>query len=458
MQMLRNVRTHTLPSAEVDLAKTGARVSRSALEGVTPDNFTAELGRSLMEVQHLFDGFFKDRRPGDIPLLLSLPANDRRRRGDPLEIRNSRGRAGSSLHQLARLRGLSPARRDRHPRGRRGESCRRFSSASRGPPIRRSPSGTSSGSSRPRARCDRRSSFSEAAAISFAFSSPSHLSRRSSRETLANRIELLDLLAEGAPPGEPPNGSAAARPRIRRAETTCPASRALVRGIAAFHSQSKSDSGERPGGRWVRCFAGRLRACARRALRARRRGSPGLALFAAGSVATRSARFGSDLDLVAVTTGRAVGLSRGRDRSPHPRGCARGPPRRGRHAAPRGGRGLAPRPDARLLRGLSPDARFALGDPRVLEVPLRLRQRRNGGRIRAMLRRTLPIVFAREGWKRRLLDSRAKLAALSKSPWDVKHAPGGLYDIDFILSAARLHRRHRGESIRRSPRGARAAA
>jgi glutamate-ammonia-ligase adenylyltransferase len=77
MQMLRNVRTHTLPSAEADLAKTGDRVSRSALEGVTQDNFTAELGRSLMEVRDLFDGFFKDRRPGDIPLLLSLPANDR---------------------------------------------------------------------------------------------------------------------------------------------------------------------------------------------------------------------------------------------------------------------------------------------------------------------------------------------------------------------------------------------
>jgi glutamate-ammonia-ligase adenylyltransferase len=77
MQMLRNVRTHTLPSAEADLAKTGERVSRSALPGLSPESFTAELGRALTEVQHLFDGFFKDRRPGDIPLLLSLPANDR---------------------------------------------------------------------------------------------------------------------------------------------------------------------------------------------------------------------------------------------------------------------------------------------------------------------------------------------------------------------------------------------
>ncbi|HEY5133116.1 MAG TPA: hypothetical protein VII85_05465, partial [Candidatus Krumholzibacteriaceae bacterium] len=52
MQMLRNVRTHMLPSAKADLAKTGERVCRSALEGVTPENFTAELGRALLEVQH----------------------------------------------------------------------------------------------------------------------------------------------------------------------------------------------------------------------------------------------------------------------------------------------------------------------------------------------------------------------------------------------------------------------
>ena len=77
MQMLRNVRTHTLPSAEADLAKTAERVCRSALRGVTPENFTAELGRSLAEVQHLFDGCFRNRVPGEIPLLLSLPSSDR---------------------------------------------------------------------------------------------------------------------------------------------------------------------------------------------------------------------------------------------------------------------------------------------------------------------------------------------------------------------------------------------
>ena len=55
-----------------------------------------------------------------------------------------------------------------------------------------------------------------------------------------------------------------------------------------------------------------------------------------------------------------------------------------------------------------------------------------------MLARTLPVVFGREGWKARLVESRAKLEALSKGPWDVKHAAGGLYDIDFLLCAARL--------------------
>ncbi len=77
VQMLENLRSHTLPTQEVDLMKMGARVARSALHGITAENFRAELSRALLEVQHLFDGFFKGRDPGDIPLLLSLPANDR---------------------------------------------------------------------------------------------------------------------------------------------------------------------------------------------------------------------------------------------------------------------------------------------------------------------------------------------------------------------------------------------
>jgi glutamate-ammonia-ligase adenylyltransferase len=55
-----------------------------------------------------------------------------------------------------------------------------------------------------------------------------------------------------------------------------------------------------------------------------------------------------------------------------------------------------------------------------------------------MLRGALPAMLASSGWRDRMTEARRKLEALSTGPWDVKHAPGGRYDIDFLLAAARL--------------------
>ena len=427
MQMLRNVRTHTIPSVETDLAKTGARVSMSALEGVTPDNFTAELGRSLGEVQHLFDGFFKDRRPGDIPLLLSLPPTDRAVE----EILSKYGiHEGEQAHRFIsslvfgdfpRLEGIGtlavaatslPAILDRISRTPDPAlTLKNFARIVKASGAVRSTLELLGGGG------DFLRLVLTVASLSTILS-----------EMLANRIELLDLLAEGMAPGEPPD------PTTKDAVARL--SRWREESLLHIHSQNPTpEKGPEVLGP---LFAGVSERSLRVLFERRCRSPQGLALFAAGSVATRSARFGSDLDLLAVTADeRSASL------------------------------------EAAVVRGILDDARAVRlgaadmrlrgegeGSPLVQTIDyyesylqsraslweiLALSKCRflcgnteTGDAFDRMLRRTLPAVFAREGWKGRLLDARAKLEDLSRNPWDVKHAPGGLYDIDFMLSAARF--------------------
>jgi glutamate-ammonia-ligase adenylyltransferase len=427
MQMLRNVRTHTLPSGEDDLAKTAERVSRSALRGVTPENFTAELGRSLAEVQHLFDGCFRNRVPGEIPLLLSLPASDRAVEG----ILSKYGiREGEEAHRFlsALVFGDFPCL----------ESIETLAAAARTLPcildrvaLTSDPSLTLKNLVRivkatgaVRSTLELLGGGGDLVRLLLAVAS---LSTKLS-ETLAHRIELLDFLAEGVPPGELPDPKAkdALRQLARRHEES----------LLFVHSQNPiPENGPEILGP---LFAG----VSERALGAlfdRNGGGAGkLALLAAGSLATRGARFGSDLDLIAVTTGEpSVAL------------------------------------EAAIVRGVLDDARAI----RLGAIDMRLRGEGEGAPLvqtldycesylqaraspweilayskcrflcgsgetgrsfEEMLARTLSAVFGRDDWKARLVESRAKLEALSKGPWDVKHAAGGLYDIDLLLSAGRL--------------------
>ncbi|MCX5753517.1 MAG: hypothetical protein NTW97_07695, partial [Candidatus Krumholzibacteria bacterium] len=427
MQMLRNVRTHTLPSAEADLAKTAERVCRSALRGVTPENFTAELGRSLAEVEHLFDGCFKNRVPGEIPLLLSLPASDRAVE----EILSKYGfNEGEEAHRFlsALVFGDFP----------RLEGLETLAAAAKSLPgiLERvsttpDPSLTLKNFVRivkatgaVRSTLELLQGGGDLLRLLLAVAS---LSTKLS-ETLANRIELLDLLAEGAPPGAPPD------PKAKDALARL--ARGYEEELLSIHSRNPipengpkilgplfTEASERALGALFEKNGG---------------GTGGLALFAAGSLATRGARFGSDLDLIAVTTDeRAAALEA--DVVRRVIDDARAIRLGVIDMRLRGEGGGAP-----LVQTLDYCESYLQTRASLWEILAHSKCRficgdaGTGRAFEAILARTLPVVFGREGWKARLIESRAKLEALSKGPWDVKHAAGGLYDVDFLLSAARL--------------------
>ncbi|MDD4857345.1 MAG: hypothetical protein PHD74_04470 [Candidatus Krumholzibacteria bacterium] len=443
MQLLQNVRTHMLPSTEPDLAKTAGRVACSALEDITPDNFATELGRSLTEVQNLFDHFFKDRHPGEIPFLLSLPANDR----SVEEMLARYGlREGEQAHRC-----LSSLVFGDFPRL---EGIGTLAAAAKSLPvilenISRTPDPPltlrnfvriAKASGAVRSTLELLGGGGDLLRLLLTVAS---LSTKLS-ETLANRIELLDFLAEGTSPDLPPAAPAEMRTMAGAAGAAEPGERRFLRRLERWYEEallfihSQSPIPENGPG-----TLGPLLAAVSEGVLAALfdgRGAEGrrVALMAAGSLATRSTRFGSDLDLIAVTTDE-------------------------RSAAI----------DADIIRGILEDARAI----RLGPVDMRLRgegesaplvqtieyyegylqtraslwemlalvkcrficgSAETGYAFERMLRCTLPAVFSREGWKRRLLESRARLEALSKSAWDVKHAQGGLYDVDFLLSAARL--------------------
>jgi glutamate-ammonia-ligase adenylyltransferase len=428
MQMLRNVRTHTLPSSDADLAKMAERVSRSALGFVTPENFTAELGRSLTEVQHLFDGYFKNRAPGEIPLLLSLPANDRAVE----EMLSKYGfDEGEEAHRFlsALVFGDFP----------RLEGIETLAAAAKSLPgiLERvaatpAPSLTLKNLVRiVKATGAVRSTLGllegggDFLRLLLAVAS---LSTKLS-ETLAGRIEILDLLAEGAPPGDLPDPKA--KDAIDRL------ARWREESLLFVHVRNPiPENGPETLGPPLAEISERALA----ALFERNGGGSagGLALLAAGSLATRAARFGSDLDLIAVSADEraaARDVEIIRRMLDDARAARLGPA----DMRLRGEGEGAPLVQTLDYYESYVETRASLWELLAYSKCRFLRGSGETGRaFEEMLSRTLPVVFGRDGWKARLLEARAKLETLSKGAWDVKHAPGGLYDIDFLISAARL--------------------
>ena len=427
MQIMRNVRTHTLPAAKADLAKTGERVSRSALEGVTPENFTAELGRSLLEVQHIFNGYFKNRSPGEIPLLLSLPANDRAVE----EILSKYGlHEGEQAHRF-----LSSLVFGDFPKL---EGIDTLAAAAKSLPlilerISRTPAPELTlrnfvrivkASGAVRSTLELLGSGGDLLRLFLAVAS---LSSRLS-EILANRIELLDFLAEGAPPEEPPDPKAPdALPRLARWHEEA---------LLLVHSRNPIPLAV------PETLGALLAEVSERALAAlfdRNVGDErGVALLAAGSLATRSAHFGSDLDIIAVTADERSASRK--DEIIHAILDDARAIRLGALDLRLRGEGA----NAPLVQTLDYYEGYFQTRASLWEIIAYSKCRfirgdaETGRAFEEMLARTLPVLFSREGWKGRLRETRAKLESLSKGPWDVKHAPGGLYDIDFLLSAARL--------------------
>lgn len=432
LQMAQNVQTHTLPADETALAALGARVARSALRNVAAEDVRAELSRSVTEVQHIFAGCFRDRRPGDVPLLLSLPADD-----------------GAVEEILARY-GIGEGEQSHRFLGSLvfGDFPRLEGPGTLAAAVKHLPGILEEVSRTPEPSLTLRNLVRIAKASGAAKSTIELLGgggdflrlllavaslSTTLSDLLARRIELLDLIAEGAPPsGAPPLPAARdGSPRFldalaRRHEET----------LLLIHSRHPipQHGPEVLGPLYADASESALKALfAKNASPAR-----GLALFAAGSLATRSARFGSDLDLLAI----------GRDEmaAPAETGMIRALIEDAREA------GLG-QVDMRL-RGEGESAplvqtlAFVEGYLQTRARPWELLayakcrfvcgDAETGAAFEAMLRRTLPALFLREGWKGRLLESRAALASLSRSAWDVKHAAGGLYDIDFILAAARF--------------------
>jgi glutamate-ammonia-ligase adenylyltransferase len=462
LQMLRNVRTHRLPADLGELEKTGARVARSSLRGITPENFRAELSRSVVEVQHIFNDFFKERTHDAAALLLSLPAEDEAVE----EILAAYGiREGERAHRF-----LSSLVFGDFPQL---EGPETLAAAVKSLPgilehVSRTPDPSlttknlvriAKASGAVKATLDLLGGGGDLLRLFLAVAA---LSTNLS-ETLARRIELLDVLAEGVPPGEPPRPAGAAgdvSPRSPRTEGDLSPRPGRSHGDSSARLERSRE--DLPGrlGRWyeesqlfIHCqnpipergpetIGPLLASAAEEALRAlfadAAKDARALALFAAGSLGTRGMRFGSDLDLVAVTMDEATAatetdmMRRLLDNARRARLGQVDMRLRGEGE----GSPLVQTLDyyesylesrAHLWEMLAFEkCRFLCGDPST------------GTAFEEMLRRTLPAVFTRTGWKERLLDARAKLESLSKSAWDVKHAAGGLYDIDFMLSTAHL--------------------
>jgi len=78
LQMMHQLKTHTLPRSESDLQLLAERVSRGPLGKFTMERFLDELTSHLNRIRIMSDSFFAGKEPRDTSLLLVLPAGDRR--------------------------------------------------------------------------------------------------------------------------------------------------------------------------------------------------------------------------------------------------------------------------------------------------------------------------------------------------------------------------------------------
>ncbi|RJR26224.1 MAG: hypothetical protein C4574_07545, partial [Candidatus Latescibacterota bacterium] len=422
LQMSRNVRTHTLPAGERELRLVAERVARSALPGVTAENFRAELGRAVVEVRHLFGEFFRGSAPGAVPLILSLPPGD-------AAVEELLGRFGVREGERAH-RALASLVFGDFPNL---EGADTFEAAAASLPkilVRVSETPDPSLAVRNLVRIVKAGGavkstlalLAEDSNFSRLILSVASLSTALA-DVLSTRMELLDRLAEGIPPGAAPRGPAGkidyhallARwydetllfahvanpiPECGPERAGPPLADAAARAVEALFS--------------YHCGAG----------------AP-LAILAAGSLAVRRSRFRSDLDLVAVTADEAA--------VPEAAAAVRAI-LEGARAAGVGPVDLRLRGEgegAPLVRTLASYETYFETRAGLWEILAYSKCRFICGDVRAgrafeeMLGGALPDLFARGDWKAELGRSRERLESLSKSPWDVKHAPGGLYDMDF---------------------------
>jgi len=78
LQMMHQLKTHTIPRSENDMRLLAERVSRGPLGRFTMEQFLESLTSHLNKIRIMSDSFFAGKEPRDTSLLLVLPAGDRR--------------------------------------------------------------------------------------------------------------------------------------------------------------------------------------------------------------------------------------------------------------------------------------------------------------------------------------------------------------------------------------------
>ncbi len=422
LQMVLNVQTHSLPTDEDELGRLGARVARSALGGVDREGFRSELGRALGRVRELYDEFFTGRAREEIPLILSLPAGAG-------EVRDVLGRYGIDDSERAH-RHLGSLVYGDFPDLEGPETLR---SAARSLPVILEGIGATPAPDITlknlvgivRATGAVRSTLDLLAGSEGFLRLLIEISSLSTRmaDVLSRRIELLDGVAAGIPPAEAPGEDPGG------ISNWYEESLLHIHCLHPFPRSGPEALGPLLAGAAERVIASLFEAGGG--------GDHPLALFALGSLAARESHFGSDLDLVAVggegfepaecaeALRRMIGLGRGI------RGVTLDLRLRGE------GDGSP------LVQGLEyygayfeqrasfwefvafGKRRFLCGDERI------------GADFERMIGRRIAERFTRPGLVRELRGARARLESLSEGAWDVKHAAGGLYDLDFMAATLR---------------------
>lgn len=422
LQMILNVQTHTIPTSDTDLVRLGARVAHSALEGIDGDSFRPELGRAIGRIRELYDQFFTGRPPEDIPLILSLPAGDR-------EVRQVLGRYGIEDAQSAH-RHLSSLVYGDFPDL---EGPETLQAAIRSLPVILDGIG---GTPAPdltlknlvtivKATGAARSTLDLLADSDGFFRLLVVVSSLSTGMTdvLSRRIELLDKTAAGIPPAEPAADG--------------PGSVSSWYEESLLHIHSQNPFPHAGPGTLGPLLAGAAETVIEHLFDMSGGGEVPVALFALGSLAARESHYGSDLDLVAV-----------------------------------GGKGFESAECADMIRRMIELARSTRG----ISLDLRLRGEGDGSPLvqgleayrayfehRAsfwefvafskhrficghpetgrsfdqLLRRRVKEGLSSAGLIDELRSARGRLESLSGGDWDVKHAAGGLYDLDFMASTVR---------------------
>jgi glutamate-ammonia-ligase adenylyltransferase len=422
LQLFLNVQTHTIPTSDADLARLGARVAHSALDGYDGESFRPELGRAIVRIRELYDQFFTGRPPEEIPLILSLPAGAR-------EVRQVLDRYGIEDAERAH-RHLSSLVYGDFPDL---EGPETLQSATRSLPVILDGIG---GTSAPeltlknlvtivKATGAVRSTLDLLADSEGLFRLLMVVSSLSTLMTdvLSRRIELLDKVAAGIPPAERPADG--------------------PEGVSNWYEESLlhihiHNPFPRVGpGTLGPLLSGVAERVIERLFDMSGGGEVPVALFALGSLAVRESHCGSDLDLVAV-----------------------------------GGEGFEPADCADMIRrmielgrstrGISLDLRLrgeGDGSPLVQGLDtyrayfehrasfwefVAFGKRRficghpeTGRAFEQLLRRRVKEGLSSAGLIDELRSARGRLESLSEGVWDVKHAAGGLYDLDFLAATVR---------------------